>query len=114
MSHDLYAMSTCILIPPVDCVDYDDGAGLVDFWHDHPLEDWAFGLYTAKGGKSSHLSNGVRVDVADLDRLEALVDGAPLGADEIFFCDHPSTYRQFIKDAREELGQSRYVYLYIA
>lgn len=86
-------------------------------WRKHPnLHGWMEKLYRAKGGQATSFNcNTVRLDSADLDELERVIDAGELPETTGFFfgesCpEHEQEDREFLKLARSAIANGLVVF----
>jgi hypothetical protein len=86
MGLDMYAFTTAAEITAVDFKQPKSCTELF-YWRKHPdLHGWMEALYRLKGGAQKDFNvSPVRLDLADLDALEAAIQGGKLPFTEGFF-----------------------------
>ena len=116
MGLDMYAFTTTADIADVDFANPKDSAELF-YWRKHPdLHGWMEALYRSKGGTDDDFNiSTVRLEVADLDVLEAAVNAEklPLTAGFFFGESQPEDKQDdldFIAKARAALASGRKVF----
>lgn len=87
------------------------------YWRKHPnLHGWMQRLYRAKGGKDHEFNcNTVRLDTADLDELERVINAGKLPETSGFFfgescSEHEEQDREFLKLARSAIADGYVVF----
>jgi hypothetical protein len=116
MGLDMYAFTTGADIPAVDFKQPDDSAELF-YWRKHPnLHGWMEELYRAKGGSEDDFNCvPVRLEKADIDALETIVNGDNLPFTTGFFFgeslpEDKNDDLNFVQKARAALNEGKRVY----
>jgi len=116
MGLDMYAFTTSA---EINAVDFDEPADVSElfYWRKHPdLHGWLEALYRLKGGSGEDFNLApVRLELADLDLLEAAIDGDRLPVTSGFFFgeSHPEFKLrdlEFIQKARSAIAKGKKVY----
>lgn len=116
MGLDMYAFTTQTKIEAVD-FDAPDDAQQLHSWRKHPnLHGWMEELYCAKGGAGEDFNcDSVRLNVADLDKLEAAIKAKTLPETQGFFFgksepENADDDLHFIGKAREAIKRGLSVF----
>ena len=102
---------------PGDDIESFEGEESLGSWRKHPnLQGWMELLFKLKGGKGSFNGVSVELTLSDLDMLEHAVDQCSLPETSGFFfgdnadAEYKDQDLQFIKDARQAIGDGKSVY----